>query len=380
MYGVRSLRTHSAVVTIPGIPTIVVPVEKSTRVMRAAVAARVTLELKVASEKAGMRPPHQSLFFCVIAILAGFSIWGAEDPRIQVKSPWELDPTKGQIEGQAAMAVVPRAEHQALQPAEVTVKLSPMGEAGLELSYSAGSWFVPPPGRKYRVWLETDAAISPFAALIAWNGGPFRSRGAFLQLPLAPAGYVVVPPELDVGANQSLRLLYLGDYLDAGYLRWEITRQVPVFKGGQGVMMPAGPTVAAIWDSIAGQYTSISRPFRVKPKEKVEAPLEILPADRSSLVLLLENHRLSRAEDPLKIVLSGSTESTPDLTVRTAQTIYAFWYDLKPGIARLDVSAGARTLDPVTIQLHPGRIGRVSVDVGRGEVLFRPYTKPILPL
>lgn len=304
--------------------------------------------------------------------MIGLAASAAADPSINLK-PGSLDPTLGQIDGRAAMAVVPRPEHLG-NATKLIAKLSPMGDSGLELAFPVGSWFIPPLERKYRVWLEGEWEISPFTQLIVWNGGRFMNRGAVVQPPLGPAGRVVVPRELEARGNLTLRLLSLGDYLDHGFLRWELMRQerIPSLPK-EGILMPAGPAMAALWDLDHERYEALSRPFKVMAGDTVAVPFEGPPAGRAALVALLENHGLSRAEDRLEVLLDqGKGERAPEVLSRTAQTVYAVWYDLDPDRATLRVRRGTGPAqEPFVLSLQANRISRVSLDLRKGELIWR---------
>lgn len=138
-----------------------------------------------------------------------------------------------------------------------------------------------------------------------------------------------------------------------------------------GILMPAGPTLAALWDTTERQYIAISKPFSVEAREVVAAPFEA-PSNKASLVVLMENHRLARAADRLEVFLRRSgREIAPALLVPNAQTVYAVWYDLEPGSAELHVIEDGIPEIPFVLALHSGRIGRVSIDMRKAEAILQ---------
>jgi hypothetical protein len=74
----------------------------------------------------------------------------------------------------------------------------------------------------------------------------------------------------------------------------------------------------------------------------------------------------------------GSGETAPAVLSRTAQTVYAVWYDLDPGHAALRVLRDSDTdPEPFLLSLQAGNISRVSIDLRKGVPVWR--TGPQVP-
>ena len=245
-------------------------------------------------------------------------------------------------------------------PEGLEVHLAPVDNPGVDLSYPAGSWFEPPPGR-YRIRLQGGWRMTPFSGLISHSGaGALR-----VALPLGEAGRVRLPEDLDVAPDLELHLLHAGDYLEEEFLRWELSIRKPAFEVGDGVLMPVGKAVSALWDPGKERYVALSRPFPVRGHQTVEVPLQE-PGGAALLVAELKRDTPANTAADLDariVVKQGAEERPADLHVQTADKVFAFWYGLTPGPADLRGETGQDVLLSQKLDLRAGRITDVHADL-----------------
>lgn len=302
----------------------------------------------------------------VLAVCLSLVLWTSLGGQVAGAPPETYMPEgPGVINGKAALVGLPvRYDSLAgsidyLDPAGLEVHLTPAGDPDTELVFPAGSWVQPPAGR-YRIWLEGDWRMTPFSGLIVW-GAPVAKGGMVTAKPVETAGRVKLSPEADVAPHMDLHLLHAGSYLEAGFPRWEISRRKPAAKVGEGVLMPAGRAVGALWDRKSGRYVELSRPFEVRGRRTVEIPLE-KPEGGAHLVVEVERHFIADAAADLEVGLAVTQEGgerAPDLAVFTTDKIYAFWYGLAPGSTKLKGESQREFLESRQLELQPGRIERL---------------------
>ncbi|MCG8462485.1 MAG: carboxypeptidase-like regulatory domain-containing protein, partial [Holophagales bacterium] len=278
-----------------------------------------------------------------------------------------LDPATGEIDGISALAIYPvRFEGsravEVLDLEDCEVHLVPVEDRSVERVHPCAAWFLEDAGR-YEYWIEAGDLISPFARMVIYNRRPFVERGLPGATAVGPAGRVLVATDIDLasGGPFELRLVHAGDYLLGGMLQRELSRRTPLRNVGSGVLMPAGPTLAALWDRRRNRYVALSRLFRVSPSKVVETPLRS-PKDRSYLLAQILRRELTvRIEEAaLEIGLaSGGRVISPDAVVHSSTRILAVWYDLPPGPAELRAMGPRDTLEPVSLDLDEGAIERV---------------------
>nr|MDP9121015.1 carboxypeptidase-like regulatory domain-containing protein [Acidobacteriota bacterium] len=275
----------------------------------------------------------------------------------------------GVIDGRAAIVVLANRYDSVTQepdyfdPAGLEAHLAPVDDPDAELAYPAGTWFQPPPGR-YRVWLQGGWRMTPFSGLIIW-GAPIAKSGLATGFQVEPAGRVKLPPETDTAANLDLHLLYAGSYLDAGFPRWELSPRKAAAKVGEGMLMPAGRAVGALWDRRSRSYVALSRPFEVRDHQTVEVPLE-RPRGAADLVVQLTRHPMAITAADLEVGLTlrqESGERRPDLAVFSTDRVYAFWYGLAPGPAELSGESRTALLESQRLNLEAGRIARLTAEL-----------------
>lgn len=304
------------------------------------------------------------LLACLPLLGVAFGSLGWED-----RSPptaFALDPATGSIGGRVAVAVLPAQYDQdniePLYPWGFHAYLTPEEDPDRELVYPCGSWFQPPHGR-YRLRVEGEWSISPYSLTLIYSGRPFRGRGISAAMPVVAAGRVVLPQREEPASHLVLRLLHAGSYLERGFPRWELTRRKAVREIGDGLLMPVGSTLGALWDTQSQRYVALSRPFEVQARKTVEVPLH-RPVGQAHLVVELQRDTVARtaAENEVDLVLRrGGEELAPAVEVATANRIYAVWYGLNHGVFVLQARSQDSYLDPKRFELRPGSIERLTV-------------------
>lgn len=277
-----------------------------------------------------------------------------------------LDPTTGNIDGTTAVAMYPvRYENHSfeelLDPAGHTVHLVPQEDPDLELVYPAGQWFLPLPRHRYRIWIEGEWSMTPYTSLMSYGGSKFSGRGMSSGLPLAPAGLVTLPADVEPRPDLVFRLLLAAPHHEGDIAKWEMTRRRPSDEVGEGLLMPAGPVVAALWDEKRQAHTALSRPFKVLARQSVAAPLE-RPREKAYLLLRLQRDtRALSVEDYLvePLVVQGGQKLPPDVKAPTTTHLYAIWYDLEPGSVEVEAHSPTEFLPPHPLDLRPGTIERL---------------------
>lgn len=272
------------------------------------------------------------------------------------------DPATGKIDGKMAITVAPQAlgKHGVLPPWGFVAHLTGHDDPDMDLVFPCGIWSLPPRGR-YRVWVEGDWQISPFTRIVRYSPQPFRGRGMLTSAAVGEAGRVALPPGIGKHPNLVLRLLHAGSYLEEGFPRWELSRRKQIRDVGEGLLMPVGLTIGALWDQESQSYAALSRPFVVKARQTVRVPLE-RPSEATHLVAQIQRPSLAHdaADAKMKIVLlRKGKELLPDLQVSLADRAYAVWYGLAPGPGELRAETRDGFLQPQKLNFLAGRIERL---------------------
>ncbi|MES1241001.1 MAG: carboxypeptidase-like regulatory domain-containing protein [Acidobacteriota bacterium] len=299
------------------------------------------------------------LILCVVAFL-GPSAWAVPPNRY-------LPEGTGVIDGRAAVVVLPRGYDTGttsyLDPSGLEVHLTPLDDPDEDFTYPAGSWFQPPPGR-YRIWLQGGWRMTPFSALLQYSGQAAEEYIAF-GLPTGEAGQVTLPASLEAAPNLDLHLLSAVSYLEEGFARWEISPRRPTTEIGSGVLLPTGKAVGLLWDRKRHAYVALSRPFEVPAEATVEVPLAT-PGVGADLVVEVKRRLMADKALDLEIELvlrQECAERPPDLSVLTADRVYAFWYGLVPGEAELTGGSEQDYLESRDLQLLAGKVEHLTAEL-----------------
>lgn len=306
---------------------------------------------------------HFAVSGLVLFLGAGFAVEGVAQPGKQF-----LPQGPGVIDGNSAVAVLPgdyKDDKFAgfLDPAGLEVRLTPTDDSGVELAYPAGTWFVPPKGH-YRMWLQGNWQMSRVSQVVAW--GPVAGTGGRISTTtVVPAGLVNLPPGLETSPDLDLHLLHAGSYLEGDFARTELSIRRATTEVGNGVLLPEGKAVGALWDPKGRRYVALSRPFDVRARRTVEVPLR-QPGEAADLVVQLTRKTMALRTPDMEVKLAvrqQGSDRPADLAVFTAERVFGFWYDLPAGPAEL-VGEGREDIVPVqSLQLQAGKIERVTAQM-----------------
>jgi hypothetical protein len=277
---------------------------------------------------------------------------------------------------EAGVAVFPLAyeqgsrEPQAISPAGFVAHLVSANDRSVELVIPSGEWLRPKPG-PYFYWLEGHGKISRHSELMQYSGLS-TGLGMLLESVVGDAGRVTIPSGF-TAPHLELRLLRAEDHLEANVAQLELSRRTPTTRLGDGVAMPIGKALAAVWDANQRRYVALSQPFEVQKERTVTAPLEAAPTKHAHLVALLERVRWARnAADyrTLQIRLQRAGHSVaPNVVIQMAERVYVIWYHLAPGAVSLEASTSQDRLVPQTVELRAGYIARVVANMQKPSPL-----------
>lgn len=258
---------------------------------------------------------------------------------------------------------------QILDPAGFHLILTDAETPGEENYQAAGELLEPPLGR-YRFWLEGEWEISPYTQLVSFGKRRAPGSKSLRTMPVVPAGRVTVDREQFSRPGLQLRVLHADD--PGSLVHHELSRRSSVNALGGGILMPQGLNVAALWDPRERSYIALSRPFHLRARDTVEAPVGTPPANASHLVVYVDRPRQDKASDLADVELSVRANGDQHLSahqVRTPWGIYAFWYDLPTGKVVLTAAGGRLYLDPTSLELSGGRIHRFQDTLSRRPFL-----------
>lgn len=229
----------------------------------------------------------------------------------------------------------------------LTVHLASPMSLATEQVFEVGGPITPRLGNYY-YWFEQGWTMTPFAEH-AGSSAIATSLDSTLFDPealnlvertaLAPAGRVTVREGLAAATGSAkptrgltLHLWHAGPHRRGEYLRWRLARAVAVDAMPEdGVLMPAGRTVAGLWDRRQRRYVALSKPFDVPPRRTVEAPLRRPRPGHLDLVVEAARHR-DDLDGPTTLWVEDHAGRRPAaLVVDTAWLATAFWYDLPEG-------------------------------------------------
>lgn len=306
----------------------------------------------------------------VLGLAAAFAVAGAASAEEEAQPPgWEryvVPVLEGGGTGVAYFPTTPgRGEY--LDPAGFHVHMTPAHDPGEERVLAAGEPFVPPPGI-WRIWLQGDGSITPYSHLISFSSQNRARRVGPSSAEVGPGGWVGLPPGVETEGDTELWILRAAD----DPLRFEMSRRRPAAEAADGVLMPAGSALAALWDRGSGQWLALSPLFDVPAGRAVAAPLRRPAADAADLVVFAvrqpNDDRLALpAVEPT--VLQAGGERRADLTLANAWGVYAVWYGLAPGPATLGGGSDRLYVEPQAVELAGGGVGRFEAALLRRPLL-----------
>lgn len=286
--------------------------------------------------------------------------------QAQLSTELPVDVHDPQIEDRLAMAVVPTiwvaGKAQGYLPAEgFEARLVDVEHPETELAFPAGVWFFPPPGL-YHVWAEGHGMVSPHPSRLSTG---IADAHMVVRPDVVPGGRVAVSDAVAASGDELILLAATSEYRGSRP-PYEMKRRRPAAEVGDGLMLPQGDAVAALWDAAAQRVVALSRPFRVIDETTVEAPLEVPRSTASLLVDLVRDFDLELdGRDVVEPRLRrGGEDLPPAVVIATQLHTYAAWYDLPTGPAVLAAHGERTALVPEALDLAPGRIEHRKLPMG----------------
>jgi hypothetical protein len=306
-----------------------------------------------------LRDLLQRLFALALVVAASAAL--GQEPASEATPGWDEFVRPVLESGQGGRVFFPRDPADGgvgiLDPGGFDVHMTNADVPGEERVVPAGQTFVPPSGR-WRYWLQGEWLMSPFSMLRVTPAAEWRNVSVS-TLPVAPAGRVGLDPAAAIGRLE-LWLLYAGN--SPGWRHHELSRRRPVAEAIEGVLMPAGPVVAGLWDGREERYVALSDEFTVMAEEMVQAPLAVPTADEASALvhvtvpLGVPTEALADFEATLS---RDGQELRPDFRVVTNWGVYQGWRNVPPGPALLAGGSELLYLDARSIDLAGGGVAWV---------------------
>lgn len=256
---------------------------------------------------------------------------------------WEnrIDLSQGEIEGFRALAIevvdFSGAERELLDPAGYEAHLVRLDDLDREVVAPCGEWFLPESGR-YRVWVEGDWEITPYAGRMSFGRIPFAGQGMSGGYPVGPAGRVVLPDAFAAAEHLTLQLFAGEDASELGRARDGLFRRRPTTEMAGGLLFPEGRAVAMVRNERSEQVVALSRPFRVRARREVAPRFDPTPTAASHLVVRVRRQVSEEREyRDLELELRHDEVPVPaELVAQSARFLVAVWYDLPPGAYELE--------------------------------------------
>ena len=273
--------------------------------------------------------------------------------------PFPAGPPPDRFETAVAVWPIEGTDGEASDPRGYTVHMSPTGEPEREITFPAGEWSSPPPG-DYSVFLEGAGKISCCGGSAEiYEKGP-DGAGQIGVMTVGAAGRARVESPFHPSNDLVAQLIGIDSHsqgasepLEAFSRRLILDRPEPV------VTMPAGKALAAVYSRRAGVYLALSRPFAVEPGGEALARPMPPAADKTDFLLVLERPRRAKSFDEYDLdaaLYAGSDKIPADLLIPTAGRVYAVWYGLPAGPARLVVSSRSLYLADRMLELRGGEV------------------------
>ncbi len=243
------------------------------------------------------------------------------------------------------------------EPAEPTgfeVHLIPFADAARELTWPAGTWFLPEPGR-YQWWMEGPWAIS--RASIVNVGSEPGATGHGAVMPVGPAGRVRLGAGAALAERGSLRLIDLA----TGFTR----RIAGLAAARRGALMPTGETIAAWFDEERAIYTALARPLRVGQRMTHDVVPRPPRSPAADLIVRLERAMVSSdpsAPAPAVTLRRGEAPPvTPEFVSHAGARAFGFFFALDAGDVEVVVESATEWAPATSLRLHPGGVEYVQL-------------------
>ncbi len=244
-----------------------------------------------------------------------------------------------------------------LAPNGMEVRMVPEGDLDQELAFPCGQWLAPRPG-KYKYWLEGNGWISPSSAVL--NYADLAGEGRATVREVVAAGTIALTPEIQPADSVSLRLLHLSSHNRGLGPRSEMSRRVSGKARHEGVLMPAGPVLASLFDREQQEYRALARPVEVPAGGRITVSPQPPARAVTDLVVILDFPlRIANfADHDVQLTVAAPEQSarSPEVVVKTADRVYAVWYGLLERRVTLAVNSPTVFLPPQDLALRSGKI------------------------
>lgn len=276
----------------------------------------------------------------------------------------DFNPREGVIDGKGALGIWPvtrPGSGRAADPTGFEVYIYPKDDPGRWTVQPAGKWFLLPAGGYYYL-LEGNGHISPFHGLIRWE--PTRAeRGFSVVVPVVPAGSVSIRANESIVAHGEEGLYFQLMHLECTFqdlLVMELVRTIPLSKAVKdGVMMPAGKVVAAIWDDVRKEYRALAPVVDVPARGFVEVAPRAPGIGEAAVVAVFRRPESLTSLDDDDVIVGLVSEDKliqPDAVARSASRIRAIWFSVPVGSVRVDLRSAKVSLTPTEWRLRSGRV------------------------
>ncbi|HYK03059.1 MAG TPA: hypothetical protein VE974_14960 [Thermoanaerobaculia bacterium] len=261
-------------------------------------------------------------------------------------------PAEGVIRGQQAVVIWPADEAGTLlDPAGCEVHLTPNDRLADDLVYPCGKWFQPPKAGRYDFWLEQGDEVSPSQSMFAYVPGANANNGFRSTAVLTPAG--VIKPGAPLAADQTFRVVSLSSP-GLGFERRLVAR-----TAANGVRVPAGQVLGGIFDA-QGNAVALARPADLGQGETLSLRAVKPKAGMSDVLAVLRKHgkedHVTASEIRLEL---GKTRRAPDVLRVTQTRVFAVWYGVPAGTARVQVAARNVAYDGAPVTLVANEVATV---------------------
>lgn len=250
------------------------------------------------------------------------------------------------------------AERELLDPSGMEAHLVPMADLDREVVFPCGEWVLPEAG-EYRFWLEGAGWISTSHGILGYSAPPFAGRGSVTVRTVVPSGRVALEPATALGASDELRLLHLESHNRLDSPQPEMSRRFRGELPAEGLAMPAGPVLAAVYDRDRGEYEWVSRPIDLAVGSTA-AVAQRIPRVGSDVVVILDRPKAAVAFEEYDVTpslsLADGALRQPDVLIPTAERLYAVWYEVEGRLATLAVDSASTFLPEQEIPLRAGRV------------------------
>lgn len=282
--------------------------------------------------------------------------------------PRPPDSRQGNLDGYTAALVWPARYTTSaktpnyLDPTGCQAYLVPRTDLDSEEVHPCGQWFRPKPGQ-YKVWLEGRGVISPMPSVLRWDDTPFAGHGLINVMPVVQAGSVTLSRKVKIPAHTGFRLLSLSSqFLGQPQRAFDRRSRSPY----AGTSMPAGKTIAGLFDQKSGDAVALSGTFDVQPGKTVEIEPR-LPAEGTDVLVVLRRPQPPRGAD---IALTLATETgvqSPSEALYAVDNVYAVWHGVRGRTARVLTESSTLHLPAIDLSLKPR-----TVVTFRGDLRARP--------